>query len=326
MSRSCLLLGIEKGGWRTAGRVQRVLLKSIVSIGEKGGLMTSAPARLRELIAREPPTVAPLVLDPLSAKLAERAGFDAMYLGGGTLGYVTTATEANLSLTQITQTALEIRAASRLPLILDAQCGWGDPMHVHHTISMAEAAGAAAVEIEDQIMPKRAHHHIGIEHLVPTKLMVEKIKVAVAARQDPDFIIIGRTNACRTDSLDEAVRRAEAYKQAGADMLLVLPKNAEQAQAIGERVEGPLFYMMLGGIGSIRMPLGDLGKLGYKIVVDPLTPFFARQKAMRLCYEALATGRPDPTVGGDFSEEGNLVHETIRLEMLLDIERRTVEH
>ena len=184
--------------------------------------MKSGAARLRELIARDLPPVVPLVLDPISAKLAQGAGFEALYLGGGTLGYVKTCTEANLTLTQLAQTGLEIRAACDLPLILDGACGWGDPMHLHHTIAMSEAAGFAAIEIEDQLLPKRAHHHIGIEHLIPMDLMVHKIREAVAARRDPDFVIIGRTNACRTDGLDEALRRAEAYRRAGADMLLVL--------------------------------------------------------------------------------------------------------
>jgi len=287
--------------------------------------MPSAAAHLRHLITRDLPTVVPLVLDPLSAVLAERAGFQALYLGGGTLGYVKTGTEAHLSLTQMTQAALEIRAASALPLILDGQCGWGDPMHLHHTIRMVEAAGVAAIEIEDQLMPKRAHHHVGVEHLVPTELMVEKIKVALAARRDPDFMIIARTNACRTHDLDEAVRRAEAYRRAGADMLLVLPKTPEQARAIGERVEGPLFYMMLPGVASMGMSLPELGRLGYRIVNDAVTPFYARQRALRLSYEALAQGRPDPTVGALYADETALVHEAIGLEELLAIERRTVE-
>jgi methylisocitrate lyase len=271
------------------------------------------------------PPVVPLVLDPLMARQAEEAGFAALYLGGGTMGYVKTVTEASLSLTQMAQAALEIRAASTLPLILDGQCGWGDPMHMRHTIAMAEAAGTAAIEIEDQLMPKRAHHHIGIEHLVPCELMEEKIRVALATRRDPDFVIIGRTNACRSEGLDEAVRRAEAYKRAGADMLLVLPKTPDQARAIGERVEGPLFYMMLGGINSIGMSLEELGGLGYRLVVDASTPFLARQKALRLCYEALARGEPDPTVGSARAEEADRVHDTIGLGELLDIERRTVE-
>ncbi len=287
--------------------------------------MKTGAARLRELMTRELPVVVPLVLDPISAKLAQGAGFEALYLGGGTLGYVKTCTEANLSLTQMAQAGLEIRAASDLPLILDGACGYGDPMHLHHTIAMSEAAGFAAIEIEDQLLPKRAHHHVGIEHLIPQELMEHKIREAVAARRDPDFMIIGRTNACRTHGLDEALRRAEAYRRAGADMLLVLPKTPEEARAIGERIEGPLFYFMLGGVDSMGMTLEELGGLGYRFVCDAITPLYARQKALRLCYEALAKGLPDPTLAGNYKEEDHMIHQAIGLEQLLEIERRTVE-
>jgi 2-methylisocitrate lyase-like PEP mutase family enzyme len=287
--------------------------------------MISRAARLRELMQRDDPVVGPLVLDPISARMAEATGFEYGYLGGGAMGYVKTATEANLSLIELVHAGLEIHAATTLPLIMDGTCGWGDPMHVHHTIAMTETAGFAAIEIEDQLLPKRAHHHVDREHLIPSELMVDKIKEAVAARRDPDFVIIGRTNACRTDGVDEGLRRAEAYKRAGADMLLILPRDPEQARIIGERIEGPLFYMMLAGPASIGMSLQELGALGYKVVVDAMTPFFARQKALRLCYEALAAGLPDPTVGAEYREEVRRVHEVIDLEKLLDIERRTVE-
>ena len=93
------------------------------------------------------------------------------------MGYVKCGTEANLSLTEMCQAGLEIRVACPLPLILDGACGWGDPMHVRRTIQMSEAAGFAAIEIEDQLMPKRAHHHIGIEHLIPIELMVAKVRL-----------------------------------------------------------------------------------------------------------------------------------------------------
>ena len=287
--------------------------------------MQTAAARLRQLITRAVPPVVPLVLDPISACIAEQAGFEALYLGGGTLGYVKTCTEANLSLTQLAQAGLEIRAACSLPLILDGACGWGDPMHLRHTVAMAEAAGFAAIEIEDQLLPKRAHHHIGLEHLIPAELMVAKIQEAVAARRDPDFMVIGRTNACRTDGLDEALRRGEAYRKAGADMLLVLHKTPEEARAIGERLGGPLFFFMLGGIGSIGMTHEEMGRLGYRILCDAITPFYARQKALRLSYEALAQGRPDPTVAGAYKDEDAHVHRAIGLQTLLEIERRTVE-
>jgi 2-methylisocitrate lyase-like PEP mutase family enzyme len=96
--------------------------------------------------------------------------------------------------------------------------------------------------------------------------------------------------------------------------------------AIGERIEGPLFYLMLGGIASIGLSIAELGKLGYKLVIDSVTPFLARQKAMRLSYEALARGLADPTVGGDIGDEVRRIHELIGLDELLAIERRTVEH
>src|SRR5437773_7819266 len=134
------------------------------------------------------PVTAPLVLNPLMARMVEAAGFKAGYLGGGATGYLKVALEANLNLTEMCQAAVDIRAVSSLPLIMDGACGYGDPMHMHRTIGMSEAAGFAAIEIEDQLVPKRAHHHIGIEHMIPTALMAAKVKEAVAARRNPDFL------------------------------------------------------------------------------------------------------------------------------------------
>ena len=161
------------------------------------------------------PVCAPLVLNPLMAKLAEAAGFPALYLGGGATGYAKTSLEANLTVTDMVQAGVEIRAASALPLILDAAAGWGDPMHINHTMGMAEAAGFAAIEIEDQHLPKRAHHHVGIEHMVPQQLMEAKVRVAVAARRDPAFLIIARTNGVRASDMDDALRRGRRRRIPG---------------------------------------------------------------------------------------------------------------
>lgn len=286
-------------------------------------MIKSPAAKLRELMARKDATVVPLAIDPISAKMCETLGFEALYLGGGTLGYVKTWSEANLSLTQLAHTTLEMRAASSLPIIFDGQCGWGDAMHTRHAIFTAEAAGAAAIEIEDQLVPKRVHHHIGIEHLIPTEVMVEKIKQAVAARRDPDFVIIGRTNAARPDNVDEAVRRAEAYRRAGADMIFVLMRNPEHFRRVAERIGGPLLYMTPCGVSGIS--LSEMGALGYKLVVDAITPFYASIKTLRLCYEAMAKGQPDPTVGTNPLAETDAIHNSIGLDVLLDIERQTVE-
>jgi methylisocitrate lyase len=281
----------------------------------------------RKLIAGAEPVVAPLVFDPISAKLAEAAGFRALYLGGGSMGYIKCGTEANLSLTEMAQAGIEIRTVCPLPLILDGACGWGDPMHIHRTIGMTEAAGFCAIEIEDQLLPKRAHHHIGIEHMIPRELMVAKIAEAVAARRDPDFVIIGRTNALRSEGRDEALRRAEAYHRAGADILYASGRNPEDLRFLGERLPPPLMYMTgAGGLSASPLSKADLAALGFRLIVDPTTPFLAIHKALRQCYAALADGVPDPTLGRGADAEQGEVHRTIGLEAMLDVERRTVEH
>lgn len=282
--------------------------------------------QLRRLVGSEGGCVAPLVLNPLMAKLAEEAGFSAGYLGGGALGFLTCATEANLSLTQMAQAGLEIGSQSRLPLILDGTCGWGDPVHVRHTVRTAEAAGFAAIEIEDQILPKRVHHHIGIEHLIPSELMEAKVTEAVAARHDPNFLIIARTNAARVLGMDEALRRAEVFHRCGADVLLVMPRNLDDVRVVASRLPRPLMYMVpTGGVAAIGLSLPELAALGYSLIVDPVTPFLAMARALRQSYVALRAGRADPTLGTGAAAEEKSVLGTIGLDALLAIERRTVE-
>jgi 2-methylisocitrate lyase-like PEP mutase family enzyme len=281
---------------------------------------------LKRLLAGAEPVMAPLVFDPISAKLAEAAGFRALYLGGGAMGYIKCGTEANLTLTEMVSAGIEIRTVSRLPLILDAACGWGDPMHVGRTIAMSEAAGFAAIEIEDQVLPKRAHHHIGIEHIIPMELMVAKIAEAVAARRDPDFLIIGRTNARRSVNLDEALHRAEAFHRAGADILFVTTRDPEDLRILGARLPLPLLFMTgPGGLAGSPLAKAELFALGFRLIVDSMTPVLALHKALRACYESLARGQDDPNLGPEAAEEQKRIHETIALEAMLAVERRTVE-
>lgn len=286
--------------------------------------MRSGGAALRALLAAGP-VRAPLALDPLMARLAVQAGFPALYFGGGALGYQKGFTEANLSLTEMCAAALDIRAVTEAPLILDGAAGWGDAMHMTRTIALAEAAGFAAIEIEDQILPKRAHHHIGIEHLVPLDTMLDKIRAAVAARRDPDFLIIARTNAARQkNGFEDAIARAQAFRDAGADMLFVLPAMPGEAEEIGRRLgtdaAGGLMHMS--GSSTPGPPdIPALSALGYRLFVDAQTPLMAMHHALVNCYARLRDGRPDPALAGEQAR----VHETIGLEILLDIERRTVE-
>ena len=282
---------------------------------------------LRSLIQGPMPVTAPLVLNPLMARMAERAGFPAGYLGGGATGYAKVALEANLNLTEMCQAALDIRAVSSLPLILDGACGYGDPMHMHRTVGMAEAAGFAAIEIEDQLVPKRAHHHVGIEHMIPIELMAAKIKEAVAARRSPEFLIVGRTNAVRASDMDDALRRGEAYRKAGADLVLLsMATKAEQLRLIAERLGGPLMYLAgRGGLAGLGLTLKDLGSLGYKIVADPSTPLLAAFVAWKTIYTNLADDFGGKQPKADWSPVEHEMLGVIDIEKLLAVERATVE-
>ncbi|MCW8085454.1 isocitrate lyase/PEP mutase family protein [Sabulicella glaciei] len=281
---------------------------------------------LRAMLREGPPVFAPLVLNGLMARMAEEAGFRAIYLGGGASGYCNTFTEANLSLTEMCQAGLEIGSASRLPLILDGACGWGDPMHLHRSIALAERAGFQAIEIEDQILPKRAHHHIGIEHVIAPEEMAAKVREAVAVRRSPDFLVIARTNAARMHGLDDALRRAELMAEAGADLLFLLTREPEELRAVAERFDLPLMYMPpAGGLAEAGLGTADLEALRIRLVVDAQTPLLAMHRALRDCYAALREGAPDPLVGGAIAAENKALKHSVGLERLLEVERRTVE-
>ncbi|HEU4439240.1 MAG TPA: isocitrate lyase/PEP mutase family protein [Methylomirabilota bacterium] len=282
---------------------------------------------LRALMQGPLPVSAPLVLNPLMARMAERAGFPAGYLGGGATGYQKVSLEANLNLTEMCQAALDIGAVCSLPLILDGACGYGDPMHMHRTIGMSEAAGFAGIEIEDQLMPKRAHHHAGIEHMIPAELMAAKVQAAVAARRNPEFLIIARTNGVRASTMDDALRRGEMYRKAGADVLLLsMAHRPEQLRAIAERLGGPLMYLTgRGGLAGLGMTLADLGGLGYRIVADPSTPLLAAYEAWQRTYAALRDGFGAGAPPRDWNALEHDMLGVIDLEKLLAVERATVE-
>ena len=283
-------------------------------------------ASLRTLIEAPKVYLAPAVFNPLCAKIAQAVGFDMLYLGGGTLGYVKCGLEANLNITELTQAGIEIRAVSDLPLILDGACGFGDPMHMHHVIPLAEAAGFAAIEIEDQLLPKRAHHHMGIEHMIPQELMVAKVREAVRARRSRDFLIIARTNGIRASSMDDALRRSEAYIAAGADMIYTGVRTPEQIRHVGERLGVPLMFSLAGeSYRDVGMPMEELAQLGYRIVSVPTTQL-AFHRAMQQTYAAILQGTPNPVMGGvSRKAEQEALHRTLGFDELIRIEKETVE-
>jgi methylisocitrate lyase len=283
--------------------------------------------KLSELVRGNDLVVAPVALNPIMARLAEEIGFKAIYMSGGSLGWYKCATEANITLPEMAQLALDIRAACQLPIVLDAGGGWGDPMHMHRTIALSQAAGFAAIEIEDQVLPRRVEHHVGIEHLVTTEFMVEKVKAAVAARTDPEFLIVARTNAGRLYGLDEAIRRGEAFKKAGADMVFVFTRSAEEMRLVGERLPPPLMtFAPADGFADFPLKERDLAALGFRLAASSGTAFAAMVKAVRQSYECLAQGRIDPFIGkGNVEQVMKAAMATTGLDRLLDVERRTMK-
>jgi 2-methylisocitrate lyase-like PEP mutase family enzyme len=281
---------------------------------------------LSTLIRGDDLIIAPVALNPIMARLAEEAGFKALYLSGGSLGWLTCVTEANLTLPEMIETVVGMRTVCKLPIVLDVGGGWGDPVHVHRTVAMCEVAGVAAIEIEDQLLPRRVEHHAGIDHLVPTAFMLEKIREARAARNG-DLVIIARTNARRVHDLDEALRRAEAFHQAGADMLFVHTRDADEMRIVGERLPGPLMmFAPPDGFSDFPLAPRDLAGLGYRLAASSGSAFAAMVKAVRQSYQCLAEGRMDPFLGpGGADKEMKAAQRTTGLDLLLEIERRTMK-
>jgi 2-methylisocitrate lyase-like PEP mutase family enzyme len=283
-------------------------------------------ATFKSLIGGADLVVAPLALNPLMARLAEDAGFMALYLSGGSLGWLKCVTEANLSVSEMVGVVVDMRTVCKLPVVLDVGGGFGDPVHVHRTVAMCEAAGVAAIEIEDQLLPRRVEHHAGVHHLVSTELMLKKIAEARAARTNPDFIIIARTNARRVHDLDEALRRAEAFHKAGADMLFVHTRSADELRIVGERLPPPLM-MFAPPDGFAQFPLlpSDLAALGYRLAASSGSALAAMVRAVRQSYECLANGTTDPLLGpGGVATEMKAAMTVSGLPRLLEIERRTM--
>ncbi|HKA71597.1 MAG TPA: isocitrate lyase/PEP mutase family protein [Xanthobacteraceae bacterium] len=281
----------------------------------------------RDLMRGNDLIVAPVALNPIMARLAEEAGFQAVYLSGGSLGWLKCVTEANLGVAELAQVVLDMRTVCRLPIVLDVGGGFGDPVHVHRTVAMCEAAGVAAIELEDQLLPRRVEHHIGVDHLVPTDFMIEKIAAARAARSDPDLVIVARTNARRVHDLDEALRRAEAFHKAGADMLFVHTRAPEEMRTVGERLPAPLMcFAPPDGFAGYPLSRQQLAALGYRLAASSGTAFAAMYKAVRQSYACLADDKVDAFLGpGGADREMKAAMATSGLARLVEIEQRTMK-
>jgi len=231
------------------------------------------------------PFALPGAFSPLVAKLAERIGFRAVYLSGGAISAGNGVPDIGLlTLSEFVAQAQLTAQATSLPLLCDADTGFGEAMNVERTVRQFEAAGVAGIHLEDQQLPKRCGHLSG-KSLVSPEGMAAKIRAACAARRDPDFVIIARTDARGVNGFDDAVARAKLYRDVGADVIFPEAlESADEFARFAKAVPGPHLANMTEFGKSPLLGVKELGELGYTMILFPLTAF---RVAMRTAEETL---------------------------------------
>nr|WP_297383420.1 isocitrate lyase/PEP mutase family protein [uncultured Roseateles sp.] len=280
--------------------------------------MSNASPRkiLRSLVEARRGVLVPGAFNALSAKVVEDLGFEAIYVTGAgvTNMWFGMPDQGFMGLSDIAEHTARIRDAVQLPLIVDADTGFGNALNVRHTVRVLERAGADCIQLEDQVAPKRCGHFSGKE-VTSTEEAVSKIKAAVDARQDSDLLIMARTDACATQGFEAAVERAQKFAEAGADILFVeAVTTAEQIRALPQRLGPPqLMNMVIGG----KTPIFDateLGELGYGIVLYANAALQAAVAGMQKALTALRDHKrmdEDPALVAPFAERQRLVNKPL---------------
>ena len=251
---------------------------------------------LRKLLAGPETIVAPGAYDALTARIIEHAGFPAVYMTGfGTAASLLGRPDVGLlTMSEMVGNARRMAQAINVPLIADADTGYGNPLNVIRTVQEYELAGVSGIHIEDQITPKKCGH-MEDKQVITASEMVEKIHAAIEARSSPDFVIIARTDARASEGLDSALRRARLYREAGADVLFVeAPQSEEEvAQVASELGDAPLLFNFAEGGKTPPIALDRLRELGYRIIIFPIGALLAATTAVRkLAAEIQAQGTP----------------------------------
>ena len=248
----------------------------------------SPTTRLRELLAGGEAIVAPGVFDALSARLVAQAGFPAVYASGGAIARSAGYPDLGLlGVGEVVDRLVPIVEAVDVPVIADADTGYGNALNVRRAVQAFERAGVAALHLEDQEFPKRCGHYDD-KSLIPAEEMVQKLRAAREALTDTDLVLIARTDAIAVEGLDAAIERAERYGEAGADVLFVeAPESEAQIEAVAERLPGLKLINMFKGGKTPLVPLPRLGELGYRIVIIPSDLQRAAMFAMQQTLEAI---------------------------------------
>lgn len=261
-------------------------------------------ARLRQLLSEPGIVLAPAVYDPMTARISEQIGFQALFFGGWAQAAQLCTPEPFLSMTEVLEGVRLVTRSVSLPVIADIGGGYGEPAHVFRTLRECEFAGIAGVQLEDQAFPKRAHYHKWIEGVISESEMVDKITAACDARTgkgDNRIVIVGRTDASLTEGFDGAVKRLNRYKEAGCDMLLFFPNNLEEARLAPKEIDGPLVHVQ--GAGAWGRPIltrEQMKEFGYKMAFAAVMVPMTQAKVMRETLNAyFQTGRQSESLEQD---------------------------
>ncbi len=242
------------------------------------------PKKLRELLEQPQVILAPGAYDPLSARLVEEAGFSAVYMTGfGTSAGLAGIPDVGLlTMTEMVDNASRIAQVVDIPLIADADNGYGNPINVIRAIQSYEAVGVAGVHIEDQVSPKKCGHMEG-KQVIPEEEMYQKVSAATAARENPDFVIIARTDARAVEGLERAVERGRLYRKAGADVLFIeAVQSEEEAEFVTDAFpDVPLLFNWAEGGKTPPIELARIEELGFRIVIFPIGTLLAAMHGMR---------------------------------------------
>jgi 2-methylisocitrate lyase-like PEP mutase family enzyme len=252
--------------------------------------MQERASRLSRRLKEKGLVVAPGVFELISAKIADRMGFDCLYV----TGYGLVASHLGLpdagiaTYSDMVGRVAQIGKMTQTPFIADADTGYGGLLNVQHTVRGYEAAGACGIQIEDQEFPKKCGHMLG-RRVIAAEDMAAKVRVARDSRDSKDFLVVARTDARTTQGLDEALRRAELYLKSGADVLFVeSPESVEEMRKIGERFRGvPLLANMVEGGRTPVLSKKDLEDIGYKIAIFPALGFLSMGAALEKAYGEL---------------------------------------
>jgi len=256
-----------------------------------------ATTRLRQLLQRDRALVAAGAFSPMPAKIAEQVGFEAVYMpGGGTaLNRLGMADLGLVTMSEMVDNAAAIAAAVGLPVIADADTGFGNALNVQRTVREYERAGVAAIHLEDQAFPKRCGSLPG-KSMVPLEEAAQKIRAAVAARSDPDFMIIARCDALLVAGMDDVIRRGEAYLAAGADMLFIeSARSVDEIAEIPRRLPGAHVFNLPTSGKTPYLSEQEVTRLGYKLMI---LPNFTALAAIRAMTEVLAEIKRTGSVAG----------------------------